>query len=152
MKKLIIMAGLPGAGKTTIRKQRYSELYCIDCDQIKERIPGYDPHNPMAVHALSKIMEKEEIYTCLSRGVSFVYDTTASNQKRIEKMIKEAKDLDYFIEICYVKVNLDIAIKRNRNRERVVPESIIREKYSVLEESVKCFTDIADNICVIDNN
>lgn len=152
MKKLAIMAGLPGSGKSTIRKQLYTDLYCVDCDQIKERIPGYDPRNPGNVHALSKVMEKEEIYTCLSRGVSFVYDTTASNQKRIEKMIQEAKDLNYIVEICYVKVELDVALKRNQNRERIVPPEIIIEKHSVLEKSIECFSALADKVRIYDNN
>lgn len=142
---------IAGAGKSTIRKQQYSKLYCVDCDQIKERILGYDLQNPSEVHSLSKVMEKEEIYKCLSRGISFVYDTTASNQERIEKMIKEAKDLGYFVTICYVKVSLDTAIKRNRNRKRVVPENIIIEKSSILDNSIESFSKIADNLNIICN-
>ena len=61
-KKLVIMAGLPGSGKSYVRAKKYSDISVIDCDELKKSIPGYDPKNPSAVHEQSKIFEAQEIY------------------------------------------------------------------------------------------
>lgn len=91
-KKLVIMAGLPGSGKSYIRAKKYADIPVIDCDELKKSIPGYDPKNPSAVHEQSKILEAQEIYKKFGNGESFVYDTTATNFAKLIKMINDAPD------------------------------------------------------------
>lgn len=152
MKKLVIMAGLPGSGKSFVRSKTYDDLLVIDCDEIKKSIPGYDPKNPGAVHAQSKILEQEAIYRALGDGESFVYDTTATNWAKVVKLIQDAKALNYKVELCYVKVSLSTALYRNSKRERVVPEDLIREKFSLLPIALDVLSGYVDSYIIVNND
>ena len=150
--KLVVMAGLPGSGKSYVRSQKYADFKVIDCDEIKKGIKGYDPKNPSAVHAQSKVLEQKEIYKALGAGESFVYDTTATNWAKLVKVIKDAQALGYEVELCYVKVSLKTSLKRNAARERVVPESLIKEKASLLPVALEVLEDYVDRYIVVNND
>lgn len=151
-KKLVIMAGLPGSGKSYIRAKEYAGLEVVDCDEIKKSLKGYDPKNPMIVHEESKILEAQEIYKKLGNGESFVYDTTATNWAKLVKMIADCKAIGYSVELCYVKVSLKTAIERNSKRERTVPESIIKEKASLLPVALDVLSSYVDTYKIVNND
>ena len=151
-KKLVIMAGLPGSGKSYVRSRKYADLKVVDCDELKKTIPGYDPKNPGAVHQQSKVLEAEAIYKKFGNGESFVYDTTATNWARLVKMIQDAKALGYEVELCYVKVSLKTSLYRNANRERVVPESLIKEKAALLPVALEVLSGYVDSYVVVNND
>lgn len=151
-KKLVIMAGLPGSGKSYVRAQKYSDFRAIDCDEIKKTIEGYDPKNPSAVHEQSKVLEQKEIYAAFGRGESFVYDTTATNWAKLVKMIRDAKGIGYTVELCYVRVSLKTAIERNSKRERVVPQALIEEKFSLLPTALEVLQGYVDSYVVVNND
>lgn len=152
MKKLVIMAGLPGSGKSFIRSKNYAELKVIDCDEIKKGIAGYDPKNPGAVHQQSKVLEAEAIYSAMGAGESFIYDTTATNWAKVAKLISDAQAMGYFVELCYVKVSLQTALYRNSRRERVVPEDLIKEKAALLPISLDILAGMVDSYKVVRND
>jgi predicted kinase len=149
MKKLVIMAGLPGSGKSTYRAERFSDMAFVDADEIKKTIPGYDPKNPATVHAQSKAIEKSEIYSMFASGTSFVYDTTATNVDKVIAMTKEAQELGYEVTVAYVDVPLHVALERNANRERVVPEEIIYDKFDKIETSMEIVKNYVDNFITV---
>jgi predicted kinase len=149
MKKLVIMAGLPGSGKSFHREKLFGNLEFVDSDEIKKTLPNYDPKNPTKVHALSKAIEKSEIYNKFSKGISFVYDTTATNADKVIAMTKEAQDLGYTVTIAYVDVPLNVALERNANRERVVPEYIILDKFEKIGLSMEIVKKYVDEFITI---
>lgn len=151
MNELIIMAGLPGSGKSYIRSKYYSKYHVVDCDEIKKTLPNYDPNQPRALHQESKIVERLEIYQHLKHKDSFVYDTTATNTDKIVKLIMQAQDLGYVVTVVYVKVNLTTAMRRNSQRDRVVPDEVILDKYSKLNTSLSIFEEYANHFLTIDN-
>ncbi|BCR35204.1 ATP-binding protein [Mariniplasma anaerobium] len=151
MKELIIMAGLPGSGKTYIRNKYFADYKAVDCDELKKTIKGYNPDQPRALHFESKIAEKYEIYNNLKNKVPFIYDTTATNTDKIIKLTKLAQALGYIVKIIYVQVSLATAFRRNSKRHRVVPDEIIMDKYSKLEISLKILNKFADKVITINN-
>jgi len=151
MNKMIIMAGLPGAGKSYIRKKLFRDYYVVDCDELKKTLPNYDPENPRALHDESKLLEKYEISKCLVNKISFVYDTTASNTDKIVELTKQAQTIGYFVSIVYVKVSLATALARNSKRHRVVPDDVILDKYSKLSTSLDIIKSFANDFVIIDN-
>lgn len=152
MKKMVIMAGISGAGKSTIAKKLFDGWKTIDCDELKKQCKGYDAKNPGAVHEESKRLEKIELTKAICGEENFIYDTTATNSERIVSLIKDAQSFGWFVEIVYVKVKLATALKRNANRERVVPEYIIREKNALITQSIEIISSYADDIKIINND
>lgn len=151
-KKLVIMAGLPGSGKSYVRKTVYKDMEVIDCDEIKKTLPGYNPKDPDGVHAQSKVLEAQEIHKALGAGKSFVYDTTATNWAKLVKLIGDAHEMGYTVELCYVRVSLSTAIARNAARERTVPVDLIKEKHALLPISLEVLQGYVDLYRVINND
>lgn len=152
MKRMVIMAGISGAGKSTVAKRLFDGWKKIDCDELKKQCVGYDVKNPSLVHEASKRLEKIELTKAICGEENFVYDTTATNAERIVCIIKEAQEFGWQVEIVYVKVKLETALKRNASRERVVPEYIVREKNAVIAQSIEIISSYADKIKVINND
>ena len=150
MKKLIIMAGIPGAGKSYTRERLYQNVAVVDCDELKKSLKNYDPKNPMTTHNQSKILERYEIYKNFKNEISFVYDTTATNTDKIIKMTIEAQQLGYTVIMCYVKISLETALYRNANRPRKVPEAIILDKYSKILTSMKIAKKYVDEFITVE--
>jgi predicted kinase len=151
MKTLVIMAGLSGAGKSTIREREFSTMKYVDCDELKKTIEGYTLEKNHLFHAQSKAMEKALIYNYFSKGVSFVYDTTATNSDNVVKMTREAQALGYIVKMVYVKVKLSTALARNKARERNVPEDIIIEKHGLMKTSLSIAKKYVDEFVEIVN-
>ena len=151
-KKLVIMAGLPGSGKSYVRSKRYAYLDVIDCDEIKKTLKGYSPKNPSAVHEESKVIEAQEIYKKMGNGESFVYDTTATNWAKLVKLINDARAIGYKVELCYVKVSVKTALLRNSKRERKVPESLIMEKAALLPTALDVLSSYVDEYKIFNND
>lgn len=153
MKKLIFTAGLPGAGKSTvIKKSEYANLPCVDPDAIKESFEGYDPKHPEVFHEASKKLARQKQLRFLSDDVSFIMDGTGTNVEKYLTWFQEARELGYQIEVIYVKVSVATSIKRNANRERVVPTQIIMEKATVIETAMDLLGSVADKYTVINND
>ena len=54
--------------------------------------------------------------------------------------------------VCYVKVSLATALKRNSERERTVPESMLRDKYATIATAVEILAGYADELRVVGND
>lgn len=152
MKRMVIMAGISGAGKSTVAKRMFNGWKVIDCDELKKQCKGYDVKNIQLVHEESKRLEKIELVKAICGEENFVYDTTATNAERIVRLIKDAQEFGWHVEIVYVKVKLATALKRNASRERVVPEYIVREKNAVIAQSIEIISGYADEIKIINND
>jgi predicted kinase len=148
--KVIFMIGAPAAGKSTTRKNLFPTLPVIDPDEIKKDLPGYDPKKPWLVHSQSKKISRQMFEEYLLNGTSFCYDTTGGNVERMKKEIGEARDNGYKIVLLFVSAPLDECLKRNRQRERTVPDSVVIEIWNEVQESIKLLAPIADEVIKVD--
>jgi len=149
---LILTAGLPGAGKSTYLRNAGIELPKVDPDEAKKLHPDYDPKNPQAVHNWSKKVARRFHLSLLSKNVDFVVDGTGTNVEKYARYIKEAQELGYKVELHYVRVKLETSIKRNANRARVVPMSVILEKADVIEQTTSIIAKMCDDFVVVEND
>lgn len=154
MKKIIIMGGLPGSGKSYIAEKHnnFGATIKVDCDDLKKECEGYDPNHPELVHEASKKLEAEVLDKLLQGNESFLYDTTATNIKRIAALIKKAQANGFEVTFVYVMVSLETSLARNAQRERHVPENIIYEKFSEITDAVSYYRTIVDNFLEVKND
>ena len=68
------------------------------------------------------------------------------------RRMEQAREAGYSIEILYVKVDLEVALQRNSERERTVPERIVIEKSRDIETSMKITSQYADKVTIFENN
>ena len=153
MKRLILTAGLPGAGKSTMLAQsEYADLPMVDPDEVKKTLPGYDPLNPQIVHAESMKIAREMHLMMLAVGGSFVVDGTGTNVEKYLQWINEARELDYEVILFYVKVDTTTAMLRNSLRDRKVPEEVILEKAGIINQSTELIGSLCDEFIVLKND
>ena len=150
--RAVFMVGGTGAGKSYIRKRDFAGLTVLDSDSIKAEHSDYDPKNPQALHAWSRKILNERFISTIGARINFVYDGTGASAERYVHNIRLAVSLGYHVSICYVKVSLATALRRNANRERVVSESILREKHSLLATSFDIIAPEADEVIVVHND
>ena len=146
------MMGGPGAGKSYVVENHFGEFAVLDCDSIKAEHPDYDPKDPAALHNWSRTELVRRIYSALGRNESFVYDGTGTSVERYVKLFNDAQAAGYEVRLVYVTCTLKTALTRNANRERVVPEDIVRDKHLTVATAFEVLSRYATTVEVINNN
>lgn len=153
MPKLILTAGLTGAGKTTVLKNlNLTDMQIANSDMFIESHPEYDPKKPELLHEWAKQENQKLIYRFMSNNEDFIIDGTGTNVERYAKYISDAKELGYTVELIYVQVKLETAIERNAKRSRTVPVSVIYKKAAIIEKTVAAIGAMCDEFRTINND
>lgn len=148
-----LMMGLPAAGKSTYRRndEALSALEALDCDELKELIPGYSPKAPMEVHEFSKALERLQLKALLAAGQDFVWDGTLSSVRSATKKVALLRAAGFRVRIVFVKVSLATSLARNAARERNVPTSVVREKFAEILGTFEVLRTLVDEVQVVNN-
>ena len=149
-KVVVMLIGAPAAGKSTTREKLYPDHPVIDPDEIKKGLKGYDPKKPWLVHKKSKKIARQMYESYIKNGISFVYDTTGGNVQRMMKEIQEAREAGYRIILLHVTAPLAVCLERNRQRERTVPDSVVKEIYHEVRHSFEILRHLADEVINVD--
>lgn len=127
MAKLTIMIGIPASGKSTIADQ-YGVV--VSTDAIREELWG-DANDQKNGNKVFKAAF-ERIHNLLAEGKDAVLDATNVSAQRRKEEIKEFSEADEVVAV-WVNTDAETAIKRNADRDRKVPYSVIRRMDAQLE-------------------
>lgn len=141
MRKLIIMRGLPGSGKSTWIKKNNLDPYtlCPDDIRLMFRSPVMDNNGRYHIDAANdkRVWEfvYERIEERMDRGELIVVDGIHIKGKSFNRYLKLAKQ--YFYEIACVDFTdtpLDVCLSQNAQRKEYkrVPEDVIKNMHSTL--------------------
>ncbi len=146
--------GLPGSGKSFVLSQRFDvdSFVTIDPDEEKKKIEGFDPEHPELVHEQSQRMAEETFLRAIADHDDIIVDGTGTNVERMIRRTRQLQRFGYSVELVYVKVSLRTAIERNANRDRVVPENIIREKAETIATAFELVATEVDEVTVVRND
>ena len=127
--KMIMMCGLVGSGKT-VKAQELVEQYnatVFSSDALREELFGNvnnQSHNQELFVELHK-----RIKECLRAGHSAIYDATNISYKKRMAFLAELKNIPSE-KICVLMATpYEECLKRNVERERKVPEYVIKRMY-----------------------
>jgi len=151
---VVFTMGLPAAGKSSWINGNLGESHTIiDPDGFKESHPDYDPKNPHELHAWSQ-GEVEKLWNlCLSKCEGdWVVDGTGTNSDKMVRRINQAISAGYTTQLVYVTCSLKTSLLRNSQRERVVPEHVIKSKALDISTSFEIVSQYVDTVKVVDNN
>ncbi|MEO1012905.1 MAG: zeta toxin family protein [Bacteroidota bacterium] len=158
MKRLYIISGCNGAGKTTASYTILPEL--LDCNEFvnaDEIAKGLSPFNPDSAAIQAGRLMLKRIQNFMDQGKDFAFETTLSTRS-YKNLIIKAKEKGYSISILFFWLRTEeLAIKRVKTRVREgghnIPEPIIKRRYkNGLKNFFRIFEPIIDEWIFIDNS
>jgi predicted ABC-type ATPase len=152
----VFLIGPAGAGKSWFRSKtylKYMNFKLVDPDEVKKRHPNYDPEKPYKLHEWSKNVSDGEFWDIINDGSGspVVVDGTGRDAESIILKAALAKASGYRIFLVYVWVPVEVALWRNRNRERFVPERKLMDAYKEIERSFGKLRGHVDKYKVVPN-
>ena len=158
MKKLYVIAGCNGAGKTTASYTILPEI--LDCKEFvnaDEIARGLSPFQPEKAGLQAGRLMLIRIKYLLEIGEDFAFETTLSTKSYV-KLIERAKATGYEITLLFFWLNsVDLAVRRVKTRVKEgghnIPEDVIRRRYkSGLCNFFELYYPIVDNWMFINNS
>ncbi len=158
MKKLYVIAGCNGAGKTTASYTILPEI--LDCnefvnaDEIARGLSPFRPEN--AVIQAGRLM-LQRIKSLLNKGQDFAFETTLST-KSYKNLVEDAKTKGYSVTLIFFYLSSeDLAVKRVETRVKEgghnIPEKVIRRRYeNGLKNFFNLFRPVVDEWLFIENS
>lgn len=134
-KKLYLMMGIPGSGKSTYLKTRFSQPpKVISRDEIRFSIVREDEEyfsheNEVYKEFIKQIKETLESYAEVF--VDATHLNEASRGKVLRSLGESLKDVE--VNVIWVRVPVEVALRQNENRKGTrayVPKSVIRRMHS----------------------
>lgn len=158
MKKLYIIAGCNGAGKTTASYTVLPEmLSCKEFVNADEIAKGLSPFNPASVKIEAGRIMLVRIKELLDEGVDFALETTLSTRSYVS-LIKRAKEKGYYITLLFFWLNdpqlaVDRVELRTAGGGHSISEEVVRRRYvRGLQNLFEHYLVISDYWIIIDNS
>ena len=155
----VIVLGGPGAGKSYIggKIARTYGLKVVNPDTmytfIKEKNRDPDWEQAYTEPDRVKRLLTGQLGGYLAGRLGILYDGTGREQKNIEEMVNTLKELGYLVMILFVNTDIDIARKRNAERERSVPDSFLRQAHQDISLNLGYYHGLVNGrFLVLDNS
>jgi predicted ABC-type ATPase len=156
-KRMYILAGCNGAGKSTVAKELIpnvlSAISFVNADEIAFQLSPYHPES-VAIQA-GRIM-LTQIQELLQEGESFTFETTLS-AKSYTSIIHQAKNLGYEITLLFMWLkSVELAIERVATRVKEgghhIPTDTIKRRYTAgIKNLFQIYLPIVDNLLIFDS-
>ena len=164
--KAIFMAGGAGAGKSFVVRNvlgQFQGLKTLNNDNFLQylmkqkglsmKMPGKEKTQRDKVRKTAKDLtsKQEQLYTDGRLGI--VVDGTGRDLEKTGVIKGKLEDLGYDTMMIYVNTNLKTAIRRNYERERTVPLSVLKKNWNIVQNNIGQFqTMFGGNFHVFDNS
>ena len=156
-KKLYIIGGCNGAGKTTASYTVLPDvLNCLEFVNADEIARGLSPFNPASVtNAAGRIMV-HRIRELLGNGETFAIETTLS--KTYANLVRQAQAKGYLVTLIFFwlrtpELALQRVAERVRNGGHDIPVAITRRRYVAgITNFFEIYSNIVDFWVVYDNS
>lgn len=158
MKRLYIIAGCNGAGKTTASYTVLPEmLNCKEFVNADEIAKGLSPFNADAVAVEAGRLMLSRIAMLLEKRETFSIETTLATRSYMN-LVKKAQSQGYSVMLLFFWIDSP-ALAKNRVAQRVregghsIPSDVIERRYfNGLKNLFEIFMPIVDDWCLYDNN
>lgn len=156
-KKLYIIAGCNGAGKTTASFRILPDLLnCKEFVNADEIARGISPFQPEKVALEAGRIMLSRINELLEKGEDFAFETTLATKSYLS-MIRKARQNGYFVSLVFFWLESpSLAIERVKKRVleggHNIPISVVERRYfRGIDNLFKLYFDEIDYLLILDN-
>ena len=125
------------------------ELF-VDITGVDFQEKSYD--NTSGMRAFAKSLTKARMENYVRGRLGVIIDGTGHKYQSIAKKKQRMEDLGYDCYMVFVNTPLEIALQRNLERDRVVPEKIVRDSWHDVQQNLGGFQKLfGRNFLIVDN-
>lgn len=168
----VLLVGSPGAGKSFTYRNliNLDNVKYVNVDAERRMVAkklGYDITDPeenlklldithttsdprnRTIKQLKMILKS---YKDKDIKPNIVFDAGGGQIEVMKDVHKLAKESGYNTTMVYVKTDLDIALQRNRERERSLTDKMVVDYYNKVQNAYDLLHDMYDNVFIVTNN
>ena len=164
--KAFFLAGGPGSGKTFVTRSAFAGtgLKLVNSDAAFERglkkaglslkMPDSEEYFRNIVRAKAKMTAATQLDTYMQGRLGLVIDATGRDINVINTQKRMLDQIGYDSYMIFVNTSLDVALERNKNRPRSIPEYIVTDSWNGVQRNIGQFQRIfsPNRMLIVDNN
>ena len=163
--KAFFLAGGPGSGKSYVvrRTTGGTGLKTVNSDDAFEnllkkaglsmKMPASEKEPRDAVRTRAKEITAKKKANYLEGRLGLIIDGTGREADKIIRQHRALKELGYDTHMIFVNTSLDVALQRNAERARSVPEPIVVKSWKDVQSNMGTFSQtFRQGFIVVDNN
>ena len=163
--KAIFFAGSPGSGKTYVARKlagAFQGLKQVNMDNIFKHLmtrknlswkmpPEEEPEREKQRQRSKELVAKQQ-QTYAEGGLGLLIDSTGRIYDTVARIKQELEDTGYETTMIFINTDLETALRRNKERERTLPDELIHKNYKIIEQNIGRFQRLFDDIHIINNS
>ena len=163
--KAIFMAGGPGSGKSYVTRRTTggAGLKIVNSDDAFEtmmkkaglslKMPPEEEERKDVVRGKAKTLTVKRHENYVEGRLGLVIDSTGKDSSKIIEHKAMLEELGYDTYMIFVNTSLDVALARNAERPRSLPEPIVVKSWKDVQSNIGTFSNaFRQGFIVIDNN
>ena len=164
--KAFFLAGGPGSGKSFVTAGAFggTGLKTVNSDASFERglrkgglslkMPDEEEYFRNIVRAKAKITTATQLDTYIQGRLGLIIDATGRDLNTINSQKRQLDLIGYDSYMIFVNTSLEVAIERNQNRPRSIPEYIVTNSWNGVQRNIGQFQRIfsPNRMLIVDNN
>jgi len=156
--RAIFFAGVPGAGKTFIARRLASIFYglkqvnpdaafkyLLKNKNLSLKMPPEEetPREIERQRSKQIVGRQQQMYQ--QENLGMLIDTTGRSLSRVVDTKEELEAQGYETAMIYVDADIETSVKRNRARERSIPEKVLMQNFGAVKANVPRFQELFGN-------
>jgi len=163
--KAIFFAGSPGSGKTYVARQLagvFQGLKQVNMDNVFKHLmtqkklswkmpPEEEPEREKQRQRSKELVAKQQ-QTYAEGGLGLLIDSTGRIYETVAKIKQELEDTGYKTTMIFVNTDLQTALRRNKERERTLPDKLIHQNFEIIDQNLGEFQRLFNDVHIINNS
>ena len=164
--KAFFLAGGPGSGKTFVTASAFggTGLKVVNSDKAFERglkqanlslkMPDEEEYFRNIVRQKAKMTATTMLDKYVEGRLGLVIDATGRDRDLVQRQHSMLRNIGYDCYMVFVNTSLDVALERNKNRPRSIPDYIVKTNWNGVQSNIGAFQRIFSpgKMLVVDNN
>ena len=163
--KAFFLAGGPGSGKSYVARRTTGGmgLKVVNSDDAFEtllkkaglslKMPPEEESPREIVRGRAKELTAKRKGNYLDGRLGLIIDGTGREFDKIQSQARQLQELGYDTYMIFVNTSLDVALQRNAERPRSVPESIVIKSWKDVQANLGKFNNFfGGGMIIVDNN